>query len=151
MKGLNEVQVLHAFSFSLTGSTSKWYYALDMGKIKVWFELINSFITQFSFITMIDITMRELETTKQKDEDTFSEYHVRWREKASKIINCPIEKDQVNIMMKRLQPVYFNMMVLASIMNLEQLYNYGTRIEDDMEDGKIDKNEGNLATKKTYG
>jgi hypothetical protein len=83
--------------------------------------LVNSFLTQFSFNTMIDITLKDLETTKQKQGETFSEYLVRWREKASKMINRPGEKDQVNIMMKGLLPVYFNRMLSATIMNFEQL------------------------------
>ena len=93
MKGLNKTQVLNVFLFSLTGSASKWYYTLDIGNIKGWTELVNAFLTKFSFNTMIDITLRDLETTKQKEGETFSEYLVRWREKASMMINRPSEKD----------------------------------------------------------
>ena len=106
MKGLNEMQMLNAFPFSLTGSASKWYYTLDIGKVKGWTELVNAFLTQFSFNTMVDITMKDLETTKQRGGETFSEYLVRWREKASRMINFLGEKDQVNIMMKGLLPIY---------------------------------------------
>ncbi len=60
MKGLNETHVLNAFTFLLNGSTSKWYYALDIGNIKGWIELVNAFLAQFSFNTMIDITLRVL-------------------------------------------------------------------------------------------
>jgi hypothetical protein len=151
MKGLNEIQVLNAFPFSLSGSASKWYYTLDMGKVKGWTDLVNAFLTQFSFNTMIDITLRDLETTKQKEGETFSEYLVRWRDKASKMINRPGEKDQVNIMMKGLLPVYFNRMLSAPIMNFEQLCDCGTRIEDAMKNGKIVKSEGRVTSKKTYG
>ena len=45
MKGLNEIQVLNAFPFSLSGSASKWYYTLDMGKVKGWTDLVNAFLT----------------------------------------------------------------------------------------------------------
>jgi hypothetical protein len=53
--------------------------------------------------------------------------------------------------MKGLLPVYFNRMLLALIMNLEQLCDCGTRIEDAMENGKIEKKEGRATSKKTYG
>ena len=136
---------MNAFPFSLTGSTSKWYYNLDMGKVKGWTELVNAFLTQFPFDTMIDITLGDLETTKQREGETFSEYLVNWREKASKMINHPGEKDQVNIMMKDLLPIYFNRMLSTSIMNFEQLCDCGIRIEDAME------NEGRATIKKAYG
>ena len=151
MKGLNEMQMLNAFPFSLTGSASKWYYTLDIGKVKGWTELVNAFLTQFSFNTMVDITLRDLETTKQRGGETFSEYLVRWREKASRMINFLGEKDQVNIMMKGLLPIYFNRMLSGPIMNFEQLCNCGTRIEDAMENGKIEKSEGRTTSKKIYG
>ena len=95
MKGLNETQVLNSFPFSLTGSASKWYYTLDIGNVKGWTELVNAFLTQFLFNTMIDITLRDLEITKQKEGGfpVFSKYLVRWREKASKMINRLGEKD----------------------------------------------------------
>jgi hypothetical protein len=92
-----------------------------------------------------------LETTKQKEGETFFEYLVRWREKASKMINRLREKDHVNIMMKGLLPVYFNRMLSAPIMDFEQLCECGTRIEDTMENGEIEKNEGRATSKKTYG
>ena len=151
MKGLNEMQVLNAFPFSLTGSASKWYYTLDIRKVKGWTELVNAFLTQFPFNMMIDITLRDLETTKQKEGETFSEYLVRWREKDSKMINRPGEKDQVNIIMKGLLPIYFNRMLSAPIMNFEQLCDCGTRIEDAMENGKIEKSKGSATSKKIYG
>ena len=54
-------------------------------------------------------------------------------------------------MMKGLLPFYFNRMLSVPFMNFEQLCDYGTRIEDVMENGKIEKNEGRPISKKTYG
>uniref|UniRef100_A0A2N9FXD3 Retrotransposon gag domain-containing protein n=1 Tax=Fagus sylvatica TaxID=28930 RepID=A0A2N9FXD3_FAGSY len=69
-----------------------------------------------------------------------------WRAKASKMINRPNEKDQVNIVMKGLLPVYYNRM-------FEQLCNSGMRIEDAIDNGKLDKREGKISTasKKIFG
>ena len=47
---------------------------------------------QFSYNTMIDVTLRDLETMCQRDNKTFSEFFVRWRAKASKMINRLDEK-----------------------------------------------------------
>ena len=38
---------------------------LDPNKTKVWNELVELFVDQFIFNTMIDVTLRDLETTKQ--------------------------------------------------------------------------------------
>ena len=65
MKELDEKQALHAFPLSLTEGASQWYYCLDPSKIKVWNELVEFFMDQFIFNTIIDVTLRDLETTKQ--------------------------------------------------------------------------------------
>ena len=77
MKGLDEKQTLHAFPLSLTGGASRWYYSRDPSKTKVWNKLVELFVDQFIFNTMIDVTLRDLETTKQGVGETFSEYMTR--------------------------------------------------------------------------
>ena len=64
MKGLDEKQTLHAFPLSLTRGASKWYYSLDPSKTKVWNELVELFVDQFIFPTMIDVTLGDLEKGK---------------------------------------------------------------------------------------
>ena len=63
-KGLDEKQTLHAFPLSLMGGASRWYYSLDPSKTKVQSELVEFFVDQFIFNTMIDVTLRALETKK---------------------------------------------------------------------------------------
>ena len=78
---------MHAFSLSLTGGASRWCYNLDPNKTKVWNGLVELFVDQFIFNTMIDVTLRDLETTKQGVGGTFSKYMTRWKGKASKMVN----------------------------------------------------------------
>ena len=105
-KGLDEKQTLQSFPLSLTGGASKWYYSLDPSKTKVWNELVELFVDQFIFNTMIDATLRVLETTKQGVRETFSIYMTRWKGKTSKMVNRPNEKDQINMIIKNLLTVY---------------------------------------------
>ena len=65
---------MHAFPLSLIGGASRWYYSPNPSKTKVWNELVDLFVDQFIFNTMIDVTLRDLETTKQGVRETFSDY-----------------------------------------------------------------------------
>ena len=58
---------------------------------------MDLFVDQFIFNTMIDVTLRDLETTKQGVGETFSKYMTRWKGKASKMVNRTNEKDQINM------------------------------------------------------
>ena len=42
---------------------------------------------------MIDVTLIDLETTKQGSNETFSEYMIRWKSKVSRMVNRPNKKD----------------------------------------------------------
>ena len=77
MKGLDKKQTLHAFPLSLTGGASRWYHSLDPSKTKVWNKLVELFVDQFIFNTMIDVTLRDLETTKHGVGETLSKYMTR--------------------------------------------------------------------------
>jgi hypothetical protein len=153
IKGLNEQQVLQAFPLSLAGSASNSYYTLNLGKTKNLGELVDLFMKQFSYNSMIDFTLRDLKKMCQRDNEIFSEFLVRWRAKASKMINRPEKKNQVNIVMKGLFPIYYNRMFASPIMDFEQLWNSGMRIEDTIDNGQLDKREGRIyvTTKKIFG
>ena len=79
---------------------------MDPTKTEVWNELVELFMDQFIFNTMIDVTLRDLETTKQGIGETFSEYMTRWKGKAFRMVNRSNEKDQINMIIKNLLSTY---------------------------------------------
>ena len=118
-----------------------WYYSFDPSKTKVWNEPVELFVDQFIFNTMIDVTLRDLETTKQGVGETFSEYMTRWKTKASRMVNKPNEKDQINMIIKNLLPVYNCGLLSSPISSFGELCDCGTRIEDALNNGQLEKGE----------
>lgn len=51
--------------------------------------------------------MRDLETIKLKSNETFSYFLLRWRKKSIKIMNRPIKKDRVRLVVKNLLLAYY--------------------------------------------
>ena len=151
MKGLDEKQTKLPFPLSLTDGASRWYYSLDPSKTKVWNEPMELFVDQFIFNTMIDVTLRDLETTKQGLGETFSEYMIRWKGKASRMVNRPNEKDQINMIIKNLLPAYNSRLLSSPISSFGKLIDFGTRIEDAIKNGKLEKGKSKPPIKKTYG
>ena len=133
------------------GGASRWYYSLDPSKTKVWNELVDLFVDQFIFNTMIDVTLRDLETTKQGMGETFSKYTTKWKTKASRIVNRSSEKDQINMIIKNLLPAYNSRPLSLPISSFGELCDCGTRIEDALNNGQLEKGESKPLTKKTYG
>lgn len=48
--------------------------------------------------------MRDLEMTKQEANEDFTIFVARWRAKVSKVKNRPAEEDQVQMVIRNLQP-----------------------------------------------
>ena len=109
--------------------------SLDPSKTKVWNELVELFVDQFIFITMIDVTLRDLEATKQGVGETFSKYMTRWNGKESRMVNRPNEKDQINMIVKNLLSAYNCRLLSLPISSFGELCDCGTRIEDAINDG----------------
>lgn len=151
MKGLDEKQNLHEFRLSLMGGALRWYYSLDPNKTKVWNELVELFIDQFIFNAVIDVTLRDLETTKQGVRETFSKYMTRWKGKASRMVNRPNEKDQINMIIKNLLLAYNSRLLSSPISSFGKLCDCETRIEDAIYNGQLEKGESKHPIKKTYG
>ncbi|KAJ9170390.1 hypothetical protein P3X46_018502 [Hevea brasiliensis] len=127
---LTKNQVTQFFSMSLEGVASSWYHGLEATVRKDWEELVRRFVQQYSYNTALDVTLRDLETTRQKPNETFSEYLLRWRKKAMKMTNRPAEKDQVRLVVKSLQPSYYEKLCYYPLATFEQLYDAGILVED---------------------
>ena len=115
---------------SLTRNAARWCYNLDPSKTKVGNELVDLFIDQFIFNIMIDVTLRDLETTKQGFNKTFSKYMMRWKSEVSRMVNRPNEKDQINMIIKYLLPAYNNKLLSSPINSFAELCDCSMRIED---------------------
>ena len=126
------------------GHELRWYYSLDPSKNKVWNELVELFVDQFIFNTMIDVTLRDLETTKQGVGETFSKYMTRWKTKASRMVNRSNEKDQINMITKNLLPAYNSRLLSSPISSFGDLCDCGTRIEDALIMGNWRKGKASL-------
>src|SRR2546425_5665203 len=80
------------FPTSLQGSALTWYHTLGKDKKASWAELSKAFLEQFSFNTMMNLGLRELENATQNQDETFSEYLSRWRKKLILVRNKPDEQ-----------------------------------------------------------
>ena len=105
----------------------------------------------FIFSTMIDVTLRDLETTKQGVKEIFSEYMTRWKGKAFKMVNRPNEKEQINMIIKNLLLAYNSRLLSSPISSFGELCDCGTRIKYAINNGQLEKGESKPLIRKSYG
>ena len=114
-----------------------WYFTLDLHITKNWEEVVKAFITQYEYNQKLDVTFRDLKTTMQEYKESFAEFLICWRNKATKMVQRLYEKDQVRLVIKNLQPIYQEKLMFQAINIFPELFDVGTRIEDALRDGMI--------------
>ena len=67
------------------------------------------------------------------------------------MVNRPNEKDQINMIVKNLLLAYNSRLLSSPISLFGELCDCGTRIEDAINNGQLEKGESKPPTKKIYG
>ncbi|RVW78015.1 Retrovirus-related Pol polyprotein from transposon 17.6 [Vitis vinifera] len=102
--GLDEPQMITLFPLSLSGAAQRWFTSLEASRHRTWDDLAQEFLRQFSFNTVVDVSRRELEALRQRTEEFVSSFISRWRGKIAEIIDRPSERDQIQMVLRSLQP-----------------------------------------------
>ena len=94
----------YVFPMSLSGVAQRWFASLDVSRRRTWDDLAQEFLRQYAFNTVVDVSRRELEALRQRSDESISSFISRWRGKIAEIIDRPSERDQIQMVLRSLQP-----------------------------------------------
>ena len=85
MQPLGETEEILAQSFqnTLTEAAFRWFLNLNNARARSWEDIYWKFHKQYKYNIEVDITRRDLETTKQEPKESFSAFITNWRAKAA--------------------------------------------------------------------
>ena len=121
----------------MTEATLKWFLNLDDARARSWKDIYREFHKQYKYNIEVDITRRDLETTKQEPKESFSTFVTKWRAKATQMMNRPSEEEQLTMVVKNLLPVYHKYLFAQYFPNFKALTTAKTQIEDIINNGTI--------------
>ena len=84
---------------SLEENPIRWYYALDPHVQADWKELCAAFVKQYGLNVQLEVSLRDLLSTKHKFNESFTYYMSKWRAKLGQMKHRPAEADQLMIVM----------------------------------------------------
>ena len=122
--------VAKLFMLSLEGMAVNWYHGLEKSVRTDWRELCAVFLKQYDHNTRLEVSIRDLELTKQKYNESFSDFLTRFMNKAGLMMNKLAEKDQVRMIVRNVSP---NMVERLQMMNPKtfiDLYDDGLQAEE---------------------
>ena len=124
------------FPLSLTGVAQEWYHRLPSTVQSNWHELCEAFAAQYAYNSSLDVSLRDLEMTKQKYGETFADFLIRWRNKASLLKDRPSERDQVRIVVKNVLPNIARILKGMNPQTFQKVYDDGICSEEIAEEEK---------------
>ncbi|GMY12486.1 retrotransposon gag domain-containing protein [Fagus crenata] len=125
----NEI-LAQLFQNTLTGVALKWFFNLKDSRTNTWEDIYSEFFKQYRFNNEVDVTRRDLETTKQDAKEAFSSFITRWSAKAVQMSSRPSEEDQLQMVVKNLLPTYNKHLFAQYFLNFKAIVAAGTQIED---------------------
>ena len=147
---IDEECMAQMFQTTLTGPAAQWFSKVETDKLRSWEDIANIFVKQYSYNAELEVTLRDLEDARQEPKEKFADFVRRFRSVAAKIINWPNEEDQMNLLVRNLQPNYYRHISGATLIDFGHLYKTGVRVEERMRNGLLE-NVGVRETKKSYG
>lgn len=130
------------FQQTLTGPAFRWFLNLDISKKKTWEDIGAAFVAQYNYNIQLEMTIRELESTKMGKNESFADFIKRWRGKASQMMERPSEKEQMRIITRNLEPDFAkHLVVFQTTADFKTFYEAGLAIEEAIQSGIFEKKE----------
>ena len=123
------------FQNTLTRAALRWFLNLDDARARSWEDIYHEFHKQYKYKMEVDITRRDLETTKPERILLYLHYQVE--AKATWMMSRPSEEEQLAMVVKNLLPIYHKYLFTHYFPNFKALIATGTQIKDAINNGTI--------------
>ena len=108
------------FQNTLTGAALKWFLNVEDTRTRNWKDICREFHNQYKY-NILDVTRRDLETTKQEPKESFSAFITQWRAKATQMITRPSEEEQIQMVVKNLLYIFHKHLLSQYFPNFKAL------------------------------
>ena len=92
--------------------------------------MAHEFLIQFAFSADIDVSRQELEATRQRPNESISSFVTHWRAKVAGMIDRPKEQDQIDMVLRNLQPRFARRLVGIPFQDLKSLVQATFSVEE---------------------
>ena len=135
--GADKELLAQMFQNTLTRAALRWFLNLEDSQTRTWEDMCHEFYKQYKYNTEVDISRRDLETTKQDSNESFYAFITRWRTRAAQMTVKPNGEEQLNMIVKNLLPTYDKYLFARYFPSFKTLIATRTQIEDAINNGGI--------------
>ena len=92
--------------------------------------MCSTFLKQYEYNTKLEVSIRDLELTKQRPKESFSDFLIRFMNKAGLMKNKLAEKDQVRMIVRNVSPNLVKRLQMMNLKSFVDLYDDGLQAEE---------------------
>ena len=93
------------FQNTLIGAMVRWFLNLEDNRAWNWEDICREFHNQYKYNIEVEVTRRDLETTKQELKESLSTFNTKWRSKAAQMMIGRMKKSYQPWLKKILLPI----------------------------------------------
>ena len=127
---LTLIMVAKLFVLSLEGMAVNWYHGLEKFVRADWRELCTAFLKQYDHNTILEVSIRDLELTKQKSNKSFFDFLTRFMNKVGLMKNKLAEKDQVRMIVRNMSHNLVKRLQMINSKTFVDLHDDGLQAEE---------------------
>ena len=131
---LDDTHLVPLFPMSLNGVTLRWFALVEPFRLRTWENVTHEFLTQFASSTSTDVSIQELEATKQRSNETISLFISRWRANVVDMIDWPKE-EQIDMVLRNLQLRFARRLISVPFKDLKSLFQVEINVKDAIAQG----------------
>ncbi|KAL6322025.1 hypothetical protein AAG906_003167 [Vitis piasezkii] len=127
---IDDAQLVAIFPMSLNRATQRWFASVEPSRVRTWEDVAHEFLTHFAFSIDIDVSRREFEATRQRPNESISSFVSRYRAKVVGMIDRSKEQDQIDMVLRNLQPRFARRLVGIPFQDLKSLVHATFSVEE---------------------
>ncbi|XP_075074513.1 uncharacterized protein LOC142162103 [Nicotiana tabacum] len=135
--GHNEIIRMKLFIQSLSGQALDWYTQQDFSKWYTWEDMDRGFVEQYKFNIGDSPTLCDMREVERMKYESFAEYAMRWRLKASKIRPQLPENGLISTFIVMQKGIYYEKLLCARLHDFSDFIRVGKLIESSIQAGSI--------------
>ena len=91
--GATKEMLAQMFQNTLIGATLRWFLNMEDNRARNWEDICREFHNCYKYNIEVDVTRKDLETTKQEPKESFSAFIRKWMSKTAQMMNRPNEEE----------------------------------------------------------
>ena len=133
----NDSMLINYFQESLTGDALTWYTSVPSHEINTFEDVVEKFLARYQHLTKNKPLWHDLANLKQKNNEDYEEFAVRWQNQFARSDCNMQEEEQVRMAISNMKDPMRALMTIGEVVSWSGLYRRLSRMKQNLDEGVL--------------